>query len=30
MFAILFAGVSSIINLALLKGFGKAIWHILF
>ena len=30
MFAILFTGVSSIINLALLKGFAKAILHILF
>ncbi len=30
MFTILFAGVSSIINLALLKGFTKAILHILF
>ncbi len=30
MFTILFVGVSTIINLALLKGFGKAILHILF
>ena len=30
MFTILFTGVSTIINLALLKGFAKAILHILF
>ena len=30
MFAILFTGVSTIINLALTKGFLKAILHILF
>ncbi len=30
MFTILFSGVSTIINLALLKGFFKAILHIIF
>lgn len=30
MFTILFTYVSTIINLALVKGFSKAIWNILF